>query len=135
MQWLGYLMHEQITRAITELSHVLRELKHVLTCSKSQDKGATKGDLDLMESHIMSAIQDFATAQNAFNDQIDNAVTGLSGDIKNLNDQIAKLQSTPGAITPEDQILLDSIQARSKSIADKLNALDAMTPPVPPTTV
>lgn len=81
----------------------------------------------------MSKISDFAAAQNAFNDQIDQAVSGLTADVKNLSDQIAALQATQGNITPEDQALLDAIEARSKVIADKLTALDALTPPVPPT--
>lgn len=80
----------------------------------------------------MSAISDFATAQNAFNDRMDTAVTGLTGDVAELNRQIAALQATQGAITPEDQALLDGIQARASGIADKLAALDALTPPVVP---
>lgn len=83
----------------------------------------------------MSAISDFAAKQNAFNDRIDTAVTDLQGDVKNLSDQIAALQASAGTITPEDQALLDGIQQRTSTIADKLDALDALTPPaVPPTT-
>lgn len=81
---------------------------------------------------IMSAISDFAAAVTGFFDQQDAAVTALQGDVKNLTDQIAALQNSNGAITPEDQALLDGIQARAKSVADKLNALDALTPPVVP---
>lgn len=87
--------------------------------------------LHLLES-LMSAISDFAAKQNAFNDQMDNAVSGLTDDVKNLNDQIAALQASNGSITAEDQKLLDGIQARSQAIADKLTALDNMTPPKPP---
>ena len=87
---------------------------------------------DLKES-IMSAISDFATAQNAFQDRMDTAVSGLQGDVKNLTDQIAALQNSTGTITPADQALLDGIQARAKSVADKLDALDQLTPPVVPT--
>ena len=80
----------------------------------------------------MSAISDFAAKQSAFNDQMDAAIVGLTTEVQTLNATIAKLQSTPGTITPEDQALLDGIQARSKGIADKLTALDALTPPAPP---
>ena len=64
----------------------------------------------------MSAISDFATKQNAHNDAIDAAVSGLTGDVKNLQDQIAKLQASQGQITPEDQALLDAIDARSSRL-------------------
>lgn len=80
----------------------------------------------------MSAISDFAKKQNAFNDQMDAAVSDLQGDIKSLNDTILQLQNSPGQITPEDQASLDALQARGQTIADKLTALDALTPPVPP---
>lgn len=85
-------------------------------------------------NYMATAIETFVTAQNAFNDKIDAAIVGLEGDILSLNETIAKLQTTPGTITPEDQALLDALQARGKLISDKLDALDALTPPVPPTT-
>ena len=80
--------------------------------------------------HIMTAIADFAAAQNAFNDRMDVAIADLQDDIKNLNDQIAALQAN--AITPEDQAALDALKARAQAMADKLDALDALTPPVAP---
>lgn len=80
----------------------------------------------------MSAISDFAAKQNAFNDRIDAAVTGLQSDIDALNAEILKLQNSPGTITPEDQASLDALQARGEAIAAKLEALDALTPPTPP---
>jgi len=80
----------------------------------------------------MSAISDFATKQNAFNDRQDTAIAALQADVTNLNEQIAALQATAGTITAEDQALLDGIQARGSAISDKLEALDAQTPPKPP---
>jgi capsule polysaccharide export protein KpsE/RkpR len=82
---------------------------------------------------IMSAISDFAAAQAVFNDRMDTAITGLQGDVANLNEQIAALQASAGTITPEDQALLDGIQTRAQAITDKLEALDSLTAPVPPT--
>jgi uncharacterized protein YoxC len=82
--------------------------------------------------HIMSAISDFSTKLNAFFDRQDKAVADLQGDVDNLTKQIAALQATSGAITPEDQALLDGIQARASSVSDKLDAIDALTPPVTP---
>lgn len=81
---------------------------------------------------IMSAISDFATKQNAFNDQIDKSVSDIATEIKTLNDTITQLQGTSGAITPEDQALLDAIQTRTQAIATKVAALDTLTPPTPP---
>jgi len=80
----------------------------------------------------MSAISDFAKVQTAFQDRVDAAITDLQGDVQSLNDQIAALQASAGTVTPEDQALLDGIQTRSAAIANKLDALDALTPPVAP---
>ena len=90
-------------------------------------------ELHHQNHQIMSAISDFATAQNAFQNRMDTAVSDLQGDVKNLTDQIAALQASTGTITPADQALLDGVQARAKSVADKLDALDNLTPPVVPT--
>lgn len=82
---------------------------------------------------MASPIAEFAAKQTAHNDRIDAAVEDLQGDIKTLNDKITELQNTPGPITPEDQALLDGLEARGKAIADKVDALAALTPPnVPP---
>ncbi len=132
-------MHDVIARAIELLTAELRANREQriseLELARSHSCLATKSDLNHVLNTIMSAISDFAAAQSAFQDQIDTAVSGLTGDVKNLADQIAKLQSTPGTITAEDQALLDGIQTRTKGIADKLAALDALTPPVVPPAV
>lgn len=99
----------------------------------SRHSPVSRADLLKVERHIMSAISDFAAKQNAFNDRMDTAITGLQGDVKTLNDLIEKLQNSAGQITPEDQALLDQIETRSDGIATKLEALDALTPPPPPT--
>ena len=83
--------------------------------------------------NIMSKISDFAAAQTAFNDRMDKAIADIVEDVKNLNAQIAALQASSGTITPEDQALLDKLQAQGAALADKLDAADALTPPVPPT--
>jgi conjugal transfer/entry exclusion protein len=93
-------------------------------------KLATTADLKNMENRIMSKISDFAATMTAFSDQIDTAIGNLQGDVQNLADQIAALQASQGQITPEDQALLDGIQARAASIAANLAALDGLTPPV-----
>lgn len=80
----------------------------------------------------MSAISEFSAKQNAHNDRVDAAINGVATDVKFLQDTIEKLQGTPGAITPEDQALLDQLEARADATAAKLEALDALTPPAPP---
>lgn len=82
---------------------------------------------------IMTAISEFATKMTAFTDRQDKAVADLQGDVKSLSDQIAALQASQGTITAEDQALLDGIEAKASTVADKLDALDSLTPPVPPT--
>ncbi len=114
---------------------------------RSNSSSVTKSDLNEMENRLMSAISDFAAKQKAFNDRqaaaIDSLVTsteGLTGDVKALNDKITELQNSPGAITPEDQALLDDLQtqgeataAKVEGVATALSALDSQTPPVVPT--
>lgn len=77
-------------------------------------------------------IVEYAAKHNAHIDRVDSAVTGLVGDVDELNRQIKQLQDNPGTITPEDQAILDALQARGETIAQKLEALDALTPPPAP---
>lgn len=83
---------------------------------------------------MMSKISDFVTKQNAHNDKIDASIKGISDDVAAQKDLIAKLQASQGDISTEDQVSLDALDTRNQSIADKLDALDALTPPVAPTT-
>lgn len=80
----------------------------------------------------MSVISDFAAKMDQHNAKMDAAVDGLTADMKDLNDKIAQLQSTSGQITPEDQALLDAIEAKASAVADKVAALDSMNPPAVP---
>jgi len=98
-----------------EMMHLLRELK-------------TQGE------KLMSAISDFADKMKVHNDKVDAAVSGLTDDVKSLKDQITALQNSQGQITPADQALLDGIEAKAQAVSDKLEALDALTPPPLPVT-
>lgn len=94
----------------------------------------------------MSAISDFAAKQKEFNTRqaqaIDGAVTslgGLTSDVAELNRKIEELQNSPGGVTPEDQALIDDLQAQGEAVAAKaeslaaaLKALDEQTPPAAP---
>lgn len=86
------------------------------------------------QEKIVSAISDFADKMKVHNDKVDAAIDGLQGDVKSLKDQITELQNSAGQITPSDQALLDGIEAKAAGVADKLDALDALTPPVVPPT-
>lgn len=99
---------------------------------RSQSRSATKHDLRKAVEQIMSKISEFSERQSAFNARQDAAIDGLVSDVKTLNDKITELQNTPGEITPADQALLDELEARSKVIVEKVEALDAQTPPAPP---
>jgi len=127
---------------VKDLTEALLLLVHEMRADREQREKegcllrsmeALSHQLDRVEHKIMSAISDFAAKQNAFNDRIDKAVDDLVGDVKTLNDLITQLQTSSGQITPEDQATLDQLQARASAIADKLEALDAQTPPTPPT--
>lgn len=126
---------------IKKLSESISELAVVLCAGIEQRKIefeffkaglATKQDLEQMKTHIMSAISEFAAKQNAFNDRQASAVDGLVADVAALNKKIEDLQNSPGGITPEDQALLNEIEARSDAITTKLEALDSQTPPTVP---
>lgn len=88
----------------------------------------TKQDLKETEHKMAAAIENFATAVQTAFDKIDVAVDGIAGDVTELKRVIEELQNSPGAITPEDQALLDSIQARATALGDKVAALDEATP-------
>ena len=81
---------------------------------------------------LMSAISDFAAKQNQFNDRLSAAIDGVAADVASLNAKIEELQNTPGTITPEDQAILDALQAQGEAIASRLEAVDSLTPPTPP---
>ncbi len=126
------MIEQHITQAILGLTEIIA---HDLEWRKSHEGFATKHDLERLEHKIMSAISDFTAKVQAFFDRQDTAITDLQGDVKTLNDQIAALQASNGAITPEDQAALDAITERASAVSDKLDALDQLTPPVvaPPT--
>lgn len=118
---------------VWEVVEEVHGLVHAIAGLIKSSRGiATKYDLVMVRDEIMSAISVFAERQNAFNGRVDQAVEGLVADVAALKAQIAELQSTPGTVTPEDQALLDGIEVRTAAIAVKLEALDALTPPVVP---
>lgn len=104
--------------------HVDQALEHKLGCYFAM--------LGQQVENIMTKISEFADQMKAFSDRQEKAVSDLQDDVKFLTDKIAELQNSAGQITPEDQASLDALQARASAISDKLDALDALTPPVVP---
>lgn len=100
------------------------------------------GDLDFLnkklalillnQGNLMTKVSEFAAAQSAHNDRMGVALDGISTDIAALNAKIAELQNSAGQITPEDQTLLDALQAQGEALAGRIEAADAMTPPAVP---
>jgi hypothetical protein len=104
--------------------------------TKSKDATITKRNFSRVFhylGHIMTAISDFATKQAEYSARIDAALTGLSADVDTLSAKVAELQATSGAITAEDQALLDQIDAQVAALATRIEAADALTPPAAPT--
>lgn len=84
--------------------------------------------------HNMKAITDYVAAQSLLNGRIDTAVQNLQADVGELGHEIENLkkQIDDGTLTDEDKAALQGLLDRQTSIADKLDALDAMTPPAAP---
>lgn len=75
-------------------------------------------------AHTMSSV----TELNAKLDAINDSVTGVAQDVADLTQMIADLKATGGA----SQADLDAVFAKVSGIGDRLSALDAQNPVVPP---
>lgn len=76
----------------------------------------------------MSAISNFSEAQKKHNERMESALAAVKADVESLHQKLEEFQNSPGAISPEDQALLDALQAQSEALVAKLDALDQMTP-------
>lgn len=81
---------------------------------------------------LSAAVQKYVDAQTARNDAIDKAIDGLVEDEKASAALIKQLQENPGELSAEDQTALDELERRNQASLDKLQALDALNPVVPP---
>lgn len=124
-----------VIQTLAEKIHVLTvERRNEFEWFKAHLKFATKQDLEKMEGRIMSALSDYVGRVNTAFDKLGTAVDGIAADVAFLKAKIEELQNNPGPITPEDQALLDALEARANTLSDKAAALDAATeqPPPPP---
>lgn len=80
----------------------------------------------------MTLLAEQAGRIKGYLDRQNTAIAAVHADVLKLKDDIAKLQNNPGPISPEDQQLLDGIEAQTKALAEKTEALDAETPPEVP---
>lgn len=80
----------------------------------------------------MSRISEFKAKYDAFVARQDTAIAGVKGDLDTLNAKIEALQATQGQLTPEDDALLTEIENAADAATQKLEALDALTPPAAP---
>jgi hypothetical protein len=96
---------------------------------KSHGSLATKQDLKETEKNIMEAIQSFATKVKDSFTKLGIAVDGVVVDVKDLKDQIAAFNNSPGTLSPDDQAALDEIAATADTLANKVSGLDAQTGP------
>jgi len=141
--WLMESKHEREDRGDSyDIARAIREgfQRLVLAIETRAGEEQTRLILERIchsERTIMSAISEFSDRVNAKFDEIgasvDSAVTGVdaantsltgvAADVEFLKDVIQKLQTNPGPITPEDQALLDSAEARVGTLATKTTAL------------
>lgn len=98
-----------------------------------------KLNTQLLLTELIERVKNMATKIAEFAASVQTSFDGISADLDAINTGIAKLddlirqlQSTPGAITPEDQALLDQIQTTVASLKTKADSID-LTPPVAPT--
>lgn len=93
---------------------------------KSRFLPATKLDLNQMEERIMSKITDLAVLEKndltAISAKLDDIVTGIAA----LDQKITDLSS--GGISAADQAALDDLQATSKALLAKANAISTAPP-------
>lgn len=112
--------------------------------------------LQRTELRIMSQFTEFATDIKAFmqaisdgvdalgvdiSERIPAAIAGLDGDIKSLNQKILDLTATPEDLTMLAELRatgaamaarIQALKDAGESVTANMEALDALTPPVPP---
>jgi hypothetical protein len=77
----------------------------------------------------MSLISDFGSAVQSYFDRTSTATDAIAADLAVLKAKVLELQNSTST-SEQDQAALDAIQARITGITLKLEALDALTPPV-----
>lgn len=81
---------------------------------------------------MASKIQEWAKQQEADLSEIGATLDGIGTGIVDLDKKITELQNSSGAVTAEDQKLLDSIQAQSKALVSRAAAIKVDATDGPP---
>jgi len=85
-----------------------------------------------MMGDLMNTISEFAEKQSQYNERMNEALKGISGDFKNLQYQINVLQANTGGLSQADKDALIKLSNNASDLADKLDALDAINAPALP---
>lgn len=93
----------------------------------------TKRDLQETEKHIMSAITDWVTSEQASLTAIQNELSTIATGVATLDAMIIALQNSPGTLSASDQAALDSIQTVSATLLQQAQAINIVPPVATPT--
>lgn len=80
----------------------------------------------------MSSFDDYVTAQKGFNESMSTSISEITQDVVGLSAKIDALQNAPGNLNPAQQAALDDLLAAQSSLAQRLQTVNDMTPPVVP---
>lgn len=78
-----------------------------------------EGELKIMAKNIT----EWAAEQEADLAEISSTLDGVAQGVIDLDKKISELQNSPGTISDADQKLLDAIQAKSKALVTKAQAI------------
>lgn len=88
---------------------------------------------------LMSAIDDalkaYAATQKTWNAEIKDDLNAISDKIATLQTTISQLQDSAGKVTPEDQAIIDDLQAKAADLGAQAGGVAGKTPPPPPVVV
>ena len=83
------------------------------------------------QEKLMSQITDWAAQEQQSLDAISSTLDSIVAGVAALDTLINNFQNSPGTLSPSDQAALDAIQASSKTLVAKVQAI-SVNPPVAP---
>lgn len=73
----------------------------------------------------MSKTSESTARQNARIEAAEGSIAGIKTDVDAQAALIKQLQESPGEFTPEDQVAMDALEARTQALVERLQAVDA----------